>query len=337
MENMKQFIIYGVLCFWMAISHGSQNLGLGDRPAQVQNASDKAFKDIKDTVAGEWRLYDGSWSSGYGLVDLDEDELFEQFAHKDYKEKNIYIIDAGCAQGGWGKHAFDVLKDDRYSKSGKHFHIFSVTGGKECRELTERKGHVTLYQFNQFKIENIDEEFTKRGFDLKNKVNLIVSNWTLRHVVDPFGTVKRMYGLLSPQQGKLMSNGFLFKLSDDDEIQEFPLGSQMGNENILIASNATCLFKNTTAGRNIGHFLLERNDNKELEIPLEYDGNIYNIGCRWQNESHSVTVFNKKNLDKTGIEYFYMNEERKIYCDKYDKKCQDLYKFLLNQKMFYTS
>lgn len=338
MKNMRQLTIYCILIFSMAISKAhsddvllqkEQKLGLGDRPMQVQENCDRSFEGNKKIGQGSW-LYDGS-SDYYGLVDLDEDELFQQLAHKNYKEDNIYIIDVGCGRGGWGKHAFDVLKDDKYNKSGKHFHIFNLTGAEECEDLIEHKGNVTLYQFNQFKIENIDEELVKKGFNLKGKVNLIVSNWALRHVVDPFGTVERMYGLLSSKQGKLMSNGFLFKLNDKDEIQGFPFT----NENILIASNATCLFKYYKVGRDIGHFLLERNDNKELEIPLEYNGDTHHIGPWWQNGSEKVTVFNKKNLDKTNIEYMYMDEKETIYCDKHDKKCQALYKAFLRQKLFY--
>ncbi len=223
---------------------------LSDRPANIQTACDSAFEHNRDASNKDW-LYNGT-SNYYTLVDLDEDAIFAQLAHKNSGQKDVYVIDAGCAQGRWGRNALEILQNEAYKKSGKHFHIFSVTGGQECDELVKHKDHVTLYQLNQFKIENIDEEFAKRGFDLKNKVDLIVSNWTLRHTLDPFGTVKRMYGLLTPKQGKLMSNGFLFKFDETDKVQTFP----QDNENILTASNATCLFKVHTPGRDAGHFLL---------------------------------------------------------------------------------
>lgn len=298
---------------------------LGKRPEHVQTTCDEAFENIKKETV--WGLYNGS--NYYTTLELDEDKLLEQLAQKSSKEKDIYIIDAGCARGEWGKNALEILQHEKYKKSGKQFHIFSVTGGIECPELVERKGHVTLYQFNQFKIENIDEEFAKRGFDLKNKVSLIYSLWTLRHLVDPFGTVKRMYSLLTPERGKLMANGFLFKFNKTDKIQAFP----DGNENILIDSNATCLFREFTAGRDVGHFLLEKNDKNDLTIPLGYDGNTHTASWRSQNESRLVTVFNRRNLRKPKADRVYMNNN--IYCDKDDQKCKDLYNSLLSQKLFY--
>ena len=74
-----------------------------------------------------------------------------------------------------------------------------------------------FFKFNQFKIENISDELAKRGFNLENKVDLVVSNWTLRHLVDPFGTLKQIYGFLTPTGGKFLSNGFLFKFSELNE------------------------------------------------------------------------------------------------------------------------
>lgn len=298
---------------------------LGKRPEHVQKECDEAFENIKNETL--WGLYNGS--NYYTTLELDEDKLFEQLVQKSSKEKDIYIIDAGCARGKWGKNALEILQQEKYKKNGKQFHIFSVTGGIECPELVERKGHVTLYQLNQFKIENIDEEFAKRGFELKNKVSLIYSLWTLRHLVDPFGTVKRMYSLLTPDQGKLMANGFLFKFNKTDKIQAFP----HGNENILTDSNATCLFREVTAGRDVGHFLLEKNDKNDLNIPLSYDGITHTVSVRSQNESRLVTVFNKANLKKTKADRVYMNNN--IYCDKDDQKCKELYNSLLSQKLFY--
>lgn len=305
-----------------------QKVGLGDRPAPIKVAVDSAFEKNKDTQKEDW-LYNGH--TYYALLDLDEDVLFKYLACENPEERDVYIIDVGCAQGRWGKNAQYILADENIKKSGKRFHIFSVTGGVECDELVERKDHVTLYQFNQFKIENIDEEFAKRGFDLKNKVNLIVSNWTLRHLIDPFGTLKRMYSLLNPKQGKLISNGFLFKYNDNDEIQAFP----MDNENILSNSIAICLFRYFTVGRDTGQFLLMRTDHNELNIPLEYTGQTHELVGRWQCASGKVTVFNKSTHIKQNFEPSIMNKDQYIYCAQDDQHAKNLYNALLKQNLFY--
>jgi hypothetical protein len=160
-------------------------------------------------------------------------------------------------------------------------------------------------------------------------VHLIVSHWTLRHLVDPFGTVKRLYSLLNPKQGKLLSNGFLFNFANNDEIQSFPIG----NENILAASNAICLFNKFTAGRDVGQFLLMRTNNNELNIPLEYTGDTVGLGWGYQCESRTVTVFKKGNIEKPAINRIYL--VNKIYCMQDDYRAKELFNNLLNQKLFY--
>lgn len=310
---------------------------LGERPAHVQAAVDSAFEYNKSAKPGEW-LRDGSYGY-YGLLNIDEDALLKHIANENTEEKDVYIIDVGCAQGGWGRNVLRTLEKESIKKTGKRFHIFSVTGGKECKELVEHKGHVTLYQLSNFKIENIDEEFSKRGFNLKNKVNLIVSHWTLRHLVDPFGTVKRLYSLLTPKHGMLMSNGFLFSHDKNDEVQAFPAhNSKDYNANILMGTNAICLFRHWTCSRDVGEFLLVRTHQKELNIPLEYTGQTRSIGNGYQNSSQQVTVFNKGNSIKDnnlsdGISW--MNND--IYFDKDDMRSKNLFRALLYQKLFYKN
>ncbi len=298
-----------------------ENAVLGDRPSQIQAEADKAFELNKDTGDDQW-LYNGF--DFYGLLGINDKLLLKHLASENQEKEDVYIIDVGCARGGWGRHAMRILQSKACKKSGKRFHIFSVTGGKECEEIVQQEGHVTLYQLNRFKIENIDEELSKRGFDLKGKVDLIVSNWTLRHLVDPFGTLKRMYSLLTSNQGMLLSNGFLFKFNDSDKVRAFP----EKNENILIHANATPIFRAWDCGRDTGQFLLMRNNKKELEIPLEYTSNISFISHRYQCASAAVTVFNKGSLVKQNFDPDFIEGSPKLYCDKDDQQCKNLYKDL---------
>lgn len=305
-----------------------QNRGaiLGSRPPQVQAAADRAFENIKNVNNDEW-FYKGT--DYYTLLDLDEDKILKNLAYESRGKKDIYIIDVGCAGGNWGRRMMNALQGEVYKKSGKRFHIFSVTGGKECEDIVQKKEHVTLYQFNQFKIENLDEEFSRRGFDLRDKVDLIVSSWTLRHLVDPFGTLKQMYNLLTPSQGKLMSNGFLFMFNDSTKVESFPLS----NENILVHSNATILFKDLRSGRDVGQFLLVRNDENELKIPLEYTDKVYPIGYGFQNESYVVTVYSRGS--NPSFDQDYIDDDRRLYCNKGDQRCKKLYRYLSDQRLFY--
>ncbi len=222
------------------------------------------------------------------------------------------------------------MNNEHCKKSGKHFHIFSLTGGKECVNGVQENGCVTHYQFNQFKIENIDEELAKLGFNLKGKVDLIISDWTLRHLVDPFGTLKRMYSLLTPKQGMLLSNGFLFKFYDSDKIEAFPYK----NENILAHTSAIPLFRHYDSGRDAGQFLLVRTDENELIIPLEYDGNVSQIPNNYQCSSAMVTVFKKGYISQRDAEYT-GHESFKYYWNKNDLRSKELYFKLLERGYVY--
>lgn len=310
-----------------SITHSKEKNILRDRPLEIQDAADKAFERNKNTGKKEW-LFNGG-DLRYLLLDLNDDKLLEQLATVNPEKKDVYIIDVGCSQGGWGRHAATILQSEAAKKSGKHFHILSLTGGKECDEITQKTGNVTIYQLNQVKIENIDEELSKRGFDLNGKVDLIVSRWTLRHLVDPFGTLKRMYGLLAPTQGKLLSNGFLFMFDDSSEVQGFP--SQHGN--ILTHANTTAIFRDYHMGRDAGQFLLVRDNEKKLDIPLEYTG-LEVIGDGYQCASQMVTVFKKGESIKPHLEPEFFEGYEKIYCDKSDSQCKKLYAELREQGLF---
>jgi len=273
-----------------------KNKTLGSRPEKVQAAVNEAFDKIKEKSIESW-LYNGQ--SCYWLLGFHDEDLLRNLALENNDKQDIYVMDVGCGMGDWGEHAMKIFSSEACNKTGKHFHIFNITGGKECNETVLQKNNVTLYQFNQFKMENIDEELTKRGFNLEGKFDLIVSNWTLRHLVDPFGTLKRIYNLLKPLQGMFMSNGFLFKFNDSEEIEAFP---HQKNANILSGINAASLFRDWNHGRDVDQFLLVRNDSQELEIPLEYSGNICKIeGC--QCASEVVTEYNKGYITPLKLEF----------------------------------
>lgn len=309
----------------------NQKIVLGDRPAVVQEHVDDAFKHIKETRSWGYNGSEG-WYRPLGL----DDERIIKHSIMQTNNNDVYIIDVGCGQGAWARKAFDILQTEEYKNMGKKIHIFSVTGGKECENFIEHKDHVSLYQFNQFKIENIDEEFAKRGFDLKDKVNLIVSRWTLRHLTDTFGTVKRLYGLLQPE-GKLLANGFLFKSATSKQIEGFP-GVWENNENILANqnSNATLLFDEREAGRDEGGFLLMRNNNGGIDIPLEYAGQTQFIGANYQCASEAVTVYKKK-FPESKFARTYLERRKKLYCGAQDVPCKKLYNFLKEKELFGNS
>ena len=304
------------------------------RPEIVQKAADKAFERNRNTGPDSW-LFQGAWGYYY-LLDIKDGALVKSIARKNPEQKDVYILEAGCGHGHWGMRVADALRADEFQKSGKHFHVISLTGGRECDESVEHFGNVTLYQFNQFKIENIQEELTKRGLNLENKVDLIVSRWTLRHLVDPWGTLNQLYGLLSPAGGKLLSNGFLFKLSGSNQVKTFPID----NESLVLDSDATVIFREYNVSRDAGEFLLERNSLAKLDIPLKYTSQVCPIGHGYQCAAMLSAEFDYqeptntqsiKNLKQDCDQV--VDDRRGLYCGKQDQRCLDLYQRLVDQKL----
>jgi hypothetical protein len=260
---------------------------LGERPASVQAKCDRAFENNKSAgTRGDWTF---NGASNYYLMGLYEDRLLKYLASKNYEKDDIYIIDVGCARGTWGQNAKKILlENESEQQTGKHFYIFSITGGVECEESVTTEDNVTLYQFTQFKIENICEAFLQRGIDLKNKVDLIVSRMTLCHLVDPLGTLKQMYSLLTPFKGMLMAAGFTFML-DNLEKQYFPTPGTM---NIFTTSSTIPLFGPSERLIVVERqFLLKRNSNQELGILLEYTGDLHKEADTRYCAGGTLTVF----------------------------------------------
>jgi hypothetical protein len=293
---------------------------LGDRPKHVQTVIDSIFEKIKTTPMKEW-AFRGDTACGYFLLGLNDDKLLKSLIHRD--KSNIYIIDVGSGNCGWGNYVKSVLlRDEKCRNSWKHFHIFNITGGLECEETVETEENVTLYKFKQFKIEDIKEEFLKRGFDLEKKVDLIVSCMTLKHLIDPFGAIKRLYSLLTPSNGILMSNGFYFKFDDSDEVQSFP----DKNWNILASCNAIPLF---STGMGCGHFLLMRNNDHELNIPLTYTGDVIELSGNVVYAGQLVTVVSRKFVNNA--EYLKLHGSDPVYyCDNRNQESKDLFSYLKN-------
>jgi hypothetical protein len=148
----------------------------------------------------------------------------------------------------------------------------------------------------------------------------MVSRWTLCHLVDPFGTVTKMYGLLNPSKGKLLAQGFSFMHEDSLELQEFP---PLDNQHVVCPGNASALFYAGRALEFVDHFMLERNDDKPLTMPLEYTGRYQNY-----NQIKQVTEFRHIIAKGSKQTRDHINPKEKLYCLSGDEKCQKLYAFL---------
>lgn len=272
----------------------AERVVLGDRPAVVQAAIDEAFEVVKDLEGEDAWGYNGEPT--YNLVGLDDERLLQSlFKLPDVK---IFIIDIGCGQGLWGRNAVSVLWDyEERHKTGKRFRIFSLTGGRECDNVAdfarneEGRKFIKHHRCNNMALENIQRSLYAEGYDLKNKCSLIMCRWTLRHLVDPVGTLKEIHDLLKPGSGMLLGTGFYYALEGIEE----PVSSavSLGNGwDILAQSNATILCKKFEHVRD--EFLLMRSGIEELKLPFEYTGKVRDIEqTKYDCASGKVTEFRK--------------------------------------------
>lgn len=295
------------------------------RPATIQQQCDDAFEIVKSMPSDIW-ANNGS-KPYYNLMGIKDEKLIQYVLQENQDEQDIYIVDVGCAGGMWGKHAFNTLKG-KVKDADKHIYIFSLTGATECREEIFVGENITLYQFNHFKIENIDEELALRGFDLTNKVNLIISSSTLCHLVDPLGTLIRMYSLLSPLKGLLITDNF-YVGSDSNNIWPF-----YAYFDYFIKSNAISLFSRDYPNNN--HLLLMRADSKNLTLPLEYSQRIIPYLKRYDCGSQKVTVFKDLPTHCQDVKYINFLQVNKWTYSFYKESllAQELYEKLQAHELF---
>lgn len=304
---------------------------IGNRPLAVQAATFRAFEANKNTGSGKW-LYNGR-----RFYDFEFNILkFINHLAQNSAEEHLFIADLGCGNASWAiELRKDILKSKVCQNSGKIFHLYSITGGQECNETVEKTGNVIYCQLPQLPIENIDKELLKRGHLLKGKVHLMVSSKTLQHLVDPLGTLIRMHDLLSPQ-GILLTTGFPIKLSDANEVQNFP----RHNANILANNNkTTAIFMISNDPKDMGQLLLRREGNDgPLATTVEYAGGVHNDEGKHKNASNQVTVFNKGPLFRQDDRPDYIeNNDDSYYCAKGDTKAKAAYEILANQGFFYPN
>ncbi len=277
---------------------------LGQRPTTIQQVVDEKYEKIR-SFTPKWGH---AGKPSYQLLGADENQLLPFIANLNPEKKEIYIIDVGCANAAWGTNAMHILHKT-CSELDKHFYIFSITGGRECTRQREDLGNVSHITFNQCKIENIAEAFP----ELANKVDLIVSSYTLRHLVDPFGTLKQLYHLLSPTCGILISDGFTFFVNDSPACQML----SDGNLNILAMSNAETLFGNNEDY--VSSFLLMKTNVNELELPIEY------TGCTATLPGLSLSIFTRAPMPTIQMEQFGSKAHFQYIGDR---KARKLYTFL---------
>lgn len=244
-----------------------------DRPAKIQEAIDVQFQSLASTKPTEayWR-YNGQ--DKYFICGINDPLLVKKMIQDGYKkgQKEFCILDIGAGNFKWSHTNAEFIDSQSDLPQDIKVQIIGLRGEPFDGPSIERTKLCEIHNLGMFKIEELSKEFEKRGFDLKNKVDLIVSSFTFRHLVDSVGTFVQTYDLLRPKTGYLLFDGFYF--ATDERPKAFDRHGVLGGliTQILVdigASFISC-FDPCGSSLYISSHIAQKHRDTPCQIPLKY-------------------------------------------------------------------
>jgi hypothetical protein len=239
-----------------------------NRPEQVKLQIKKAFVNLQHTEhLSNWR--DCGAYEEYLLADISECALTKTIIKQHPEEKEFFILDVGAGDFGCSLFLANFLNSDIEIPKDIKVHIISIRGEPNPDLEVQDLGICKLYNLGCFPIENLLEEFERRGFNLLKKINLCLSRMALRHCVDPIGTYMQIYSLIKPKTGLLLIDGFFYLR--DNELKNTT--SWWNNTNmywLLLHTKAPFFVYRYNSGHSLDQFVIRRPDDQECQLPLNY-------------------------------------------------------------------
>lgn len=191
------------------------------RPQEIQDKIEEIFQALTK------RICDERWASRgdnrYSLAQISEDRLIQKVIHQAPKnQKDFYILDIGAGNFQWGRSMADFINKQKDLPHDITIHVIGVRGEGGSEEK-ESIGKCKIYELTAFKVENLFEEFQKRGFFLEKKVDFVISRLCFVHLVESLGTFLQTYELLRPGSGLLLMDGF-YVFDKDDTWEKYVSG-----------------------------------------------------------------------------------------------------------------
>jgi ankyrin repeat protein len=283
------------------------------RPPRVKEAIDDTFLPLSQGVAGHWN-YNGK--PAYRLCHINEHQwLIELIKKEGANRKSFYVLDVGAGDFSWAVGCANAINADPKILNDIIVYIFSVRGESNPTHQDEhrRMGKCEIFNLVKFKVEELFWEFkTNRKFDLENKVDLIVSSWCFRHLVDPLGTWEQLLKLLRENTGLLTMDGFFFLFKD--QTMDDDRDSNVNMIHLLKdTKNIRFIMNSFSGGRSQNHFALKKSSN-DTQVPYSYCQGL-SKASHWQIFSECVTMFNREVEPGSKVINFPRNDD-KYYGDK---------------------
>lgn len=244
------------------------SLNWRQRPMDIKLKVNAAFTALTKQLHSSWGLYNGRPFYLPGIIDdcLIIEKLLLQGIDRGQTE--FIFVDIGAGNFSWGRAIAGFINDHPIIfKKIKKVDIFSLRGEKNLDKPIIERGVCILYEYGSFAIENLIDEFIDKKMDLTNKVDLIISSWCFRHLVDPVGTLMQSYELLKATTGLLIIDSFNFT-----DNYQFHLMSDLPSTGIPEISNIYFAKKDTERGNKLEYTTIDPTGKQvrgELDISVE--------------------------------------------------------------------
>ena len=272
-------------------------LDSNERPDEIKHYITEVFNEISKEQESNWKAYNGA--TRYHICQIDEYHLIKkiiQQAPSDQKEFNF--LDIGAGNFDWNNGLAKFINAQEDIASDIKVNIIGVRGEKYLGDRVVKNGKATVYNLGAFKIEDIYQQFKEMGLDLENNVDLMITNWTFRHLVDPLGTFVQAYKLLKPMSGLFLFDGFAF-LTEKAELTPDSIINNMLD--MLFLSNERFINTNYPSGGTFDHFILQKSNADSCKLPYQYK-KLHSGIEGLQIASKSVTEFDLVEYPKTEMD-----------------------------------
>jgi len=283
-------------------SRATKPLDWRDRSDRLKEHIDTVYDALETKVDAKQEWY-FSGTECYGLCSINEFALIYYIIHEAPAfQKEFWIMDIGAGNFQWSKRVVEFLNNEVKIPEGITVHIISLRGEKNLSDRVTELGPWRQYDLGAIKIEEISSALLREGFDLTNKVDLIVSRWTFRHLTDPTGTFAQAYDLLTPGRGLLLLDGFFAKIRRDTSYDLKTLEGHVSYEEnmmrIVMDTQAQFLSQNMQlVGGSLNQFAMRRIDGAPCRLPLSYSGTSTDDVSRAQIYSGKIQIFSRTQED----------------------------------------
>lgn len=305
-----------------------------DRPENVKRAIQDRFEER--AYYHEWGLYNSC--EYYNMCNVNERNLITKIVEDNPKQTEFTFIDIGAGDFAWIRALSAFLREHK-NFATKKFNIYGLSAERTYKtgnfytpkakrsyitDGIEEIDNVKLHYYCSFKSEDLVWAFNERGVDLGRKVDFIISRWSLRHMIDPVGTVQQAFYLLKTN-GFLVVDYFPFYLEGNSTYGDY----YQENQYLLFSYfDANVLMSSGGSAGPVQQFIMQKTG-EGLELPISY------TSIKWGSE---------EGYDFAIIGFTFTEEEKKL---EFPKSCippnghtigsEELYNWLSDNNLFFEN